>query len=231
MTEDELAFIREIAMKPDDVTTRLIYADWLDEHNDPRGEHIRLECAAARSPDSEEAFALRAMSYQLQQEYRHEWVQALGPGVMWHNFRLGLIDDIVIRSNDLIANNGMSLRYAPVTKLGINLWLEHVRPFAELDSLSYVAHLRLGHSRLSGDGLEILVERLRAPRLVELSLSHCGIGRAKLIRLLNSPLGRQLQWINVEENPVTHDPRYPSQLGRPRGRMNADALREALGPL
>jgi uncharacterized protein (TIGR02996 family) len=42
MNEDA-EFVRAIRDKPDDVTLRLVYADWLDERNDPRGEYIRLK--------------------------------------------------------------------------------------------------------------------------------------------------------------------------------------------
>jgi uncharacterized protein (TIGR02996 family) len=42
VTEDE-AFIIAIRENPRDDTTRLVYADWLDERGDPRGEWIRIE--------------------------------------------------------------------------------------------------------------------------------------------------------------------------------------------
>jgi uncharacterized protein (TIGR02996 family) len=40
MGEDE-AFLRAIRAQPTDDTTRLVYADWLDERGDPRGEYLR----------------------------------------------------------------------------------------------------------------------------------------------------------------------------------------------
>jgi uncharacterized protein (TIGR02996 family) len=42
VTEDE-AFIRAIVDSPGDDTPRLVYADWLDERNDPRGAYLRAE--------------------------------------------------------------------------------------------------------------------------------------------------------------------------------------------
>jgi uncharacterized protein (TIGR02996 family) len=40
---DEEAFLRAIADAPDDNAPRLVYADWLDEHNQPqRAEYARL---------------------------------------------------------------------------------------------------------------------------------------------------------------------------------------------
>jgi uncharacterized protein (TIGR02996 family) len=44
---DELAFLAAIADQPDD-TVRLVYADWLDERNDPRALYVRLEVERRR---------------------------------------------------------------------------------------------------------------------------------------------------------------------------------------
>ena len=42
MTEDEV-FIRAIVDSPGDDTPRLVYADWLDDRDDPRGMYLRAE--------------------------------------------------------------------------------------------------------------------------------------------------------------------------------------------
>jgi uncharacterized protein (TIGR02996 family) len=38
------AFLRAIRGNRDDISNRLVYADWLDEQGDPRGEYLRLTC-------------------------------------------------------------------------------------------------------------------------------------------------------------------------------------------
>jgi uncharacterized protein (TIGR02996 family) len=38
---DEFAFLRAIQADPNDVTTKLVYADWLEDRNDPRGPILR----------------------------------------------------------------------------------------------------------------------------------------------------------------------------------------------
>ena len=38
-------FVAAICAEPDDDLPRLIYADWLDDRGDPRGEFIRLQLA------------------------------------------------------------------------------------------------------------------------------------------------------------------------------------------
>ena len=40
---DEIPFIREILFDVTDETPRMIYADWLSERNDPRGEFLRID--------------------------------------------------------------------------------------------------------------------------------------------------------------------------------------------
>jgi uncharacterized protein (TIGR02996 family) len=40
---EESAFLAAVAATPDDDTARLVYADWLGDRSDPRGEYVRLE--------------------------------------------------------------------------------------------------------------------------------------------------------------------------------------------
>jgi uncharacterized protein (TIGR02996 family) len=42
-TDEDKAFLRAILANPAELTSWLVYADWLDEHDDPRAEFIRLE--------------------------------------------------------------------------------------------------------------------------------------------------------------------------------------------
>ena len=44
------AFLQAIRESPDDDGPRLMYADWLTERGDPRGEFIRLQCELAQLP-------------------------------------------------------------------------------------------------------------------------------------------------------------------------------------
>jgi uncharacterized protein (TIGR02996 family) len=46
----ETAFIDAIRKNPDDDDARAVYADWLEEHGDARGEYLRLEAQLNRIP-------------------------------------------------------------------------------------------------------------------------------------------------------------------------------------
>ena len=54
MTEDE-ALLRAIVVNPGEDTPRGAYADWLDEHDDPRGLYLRAEFEWARTGKKEKA--------------------------------------------------------------------------------------------------------------------------------------------------------------------------------
>jgi uncharacterized protein (TIGR02996 family) len=54
VSEDE-AFVARLSARPDDETARLVYADWLDERDDPRGAYLRAEAAwIALQPQDEQ---------------------------------------------------------------------------------------------------------------------------------------------------------------------------------
>ena len=47
---DEAGFLRAIRDNPEDELARLVYADWLDERGDIRGEYLRLEHQLSQIP-------------------------------------------------------------------------------------------------------------------------------------------------------------------------------------
>jgi uncharacterized protein (TIGR02996 family) len=54
MDAEELAFVTAIVAAPADDTPRLVFADWLDEHDRPeRAEFVRAQCELAKMPEPE----------------------------------------------------------------------------------------------------------------------------------------------------------------------------------
>jgi len=47
---DDASLLQAILAAPEDAALRLVYADWLEERGDPRGEHLRCQCARAGLP-------------------------------------------------------------------------------------------------------------------------------------------------------------------------------------
>jgi uncharacterized protein (TIGR02996 family) len=66
MTNHERSFLTILRKNPWDDVTRLVYADWLDEHDDPRGEYLRLVCElGSLAGDAEQRQAVIQRLYEL----------------------------------------------------------------------------------------------------------------------------------------------------------------------
>jgi len=71
-TGDE--FLREIERQPAERTLRLVYADWLDEHDDVRGELIRVEEEMRQAPVYSDRFwELKPRRNELRTKVGAEW--------------------------------------------------------------------------------------------------------------------------------------------------------------
>jgi uncharacterized protein (TIGR02996 family) len=59
LEKSEEAFLAAIKANPRDRTTRLVYADWLDDRDDPRGPYLRVYCEwlACRPDEAKELIA------------------------------------------------------------------------------------------------------------------------------------------------------------------------------
>jgi uncharacterized protein (TIGR02996 family) len=74
--QHEDGFIAAIVKTPEDMSLRLIYADWLEERDDPRAEYLRLLCALAEWGGDPHA-RLRALSTNLDPE----WLEQMHRGM------------------------------------------------------------------------------------------------------------------------------------------------------
>src|SRR5207247_7893651 len=76
----EAAFLRSIADAGEDNTARLVFSDWLEEHEETaRAEFIRVQCDLAASGVPEERrHALRLRERALLDAHRRGWCEAFG---------------------------------------------------------------------------------------------------------------------------------------------------------
>jgi uncharacterized protein (TIGR02996 family) len=75
--DEELALLRAIIATPDDPTPRLVYADFLTERGDPRGEYLNLALALARGEKVKSKF--EALEKKLKKEREGALV-----GMIWN---------------------------------------------------------------------------------------------------------------------------------------------------
>jgi uncharacterized protein (TIGR02996 family) len=89
---EALAFLRAIKETPEDDAPRLVFADWLEEQGDPRGEFLRLQCALARLGEADPARApLDGREWELRECHEAEWLGPLYDLAEGWEFRRGLV--------------------------------------------------------------------------------------------------------------------------------------------
>ena len=117
-----LGFLEDIKRHPDDDAPRLIFADWLDEHGDPRGELIRVQCALDRLPAGDaRRDALLRRERDLLLAHAQAWLGPLAlAGGRW-SFRRGLL------CLEMDAGEGGVRRLAAPARSEAYRWVESVR--------------------------------------------------------------------------------------------------------
>jgi uncharacterized protein (TIGR02996 family) len=154
MSEVE-AFLAAIREEPDDEAPRLVFADWLDEQNDPRGELIRVQVELARwVPSLSTRLELQNREQELLRQHRRTWLRSLAglPGTIC-SFDRGLID--------FTTTGAMPIRWNP--------WIQT---------------LRLRYSPAEGVPLSTYLTRSRLKRLARLDLTGCELSISTIASLV-----------------------------------------------
>ena len=200
------ALLRQVIEHPDWDGPRLIYADWLGERYDPRGEFIRLQCAFAQLPAGDERRnELQERSDELLKVHQDEWVGPLRSLVSGWRFQRGFIDTIYIDARRFLAHADQVFQLAPVRHMhlldvgrrvaevaaspvlvrlaGLTLFASHVgdsvaRSLAHSAHLTGLTELNLGRNRITDDGAVALAGSPCLSQLTSLDLSENEIGTA-----------------------------------------------------
>jgi uncharacterized protein (TIGR02996 family) len=196
------AFLQAIVANPDDDMPRLVYADWLEERGDPRGEFIRLQWTVAQLPAGPERRELEARARYLLGRHEREWlgpIRAMGiRGEATELFRGGLVESVTISTPDLLKHADELFRLAPIRHLRLFKTGRHVLTLAALPYLAGVSTLDLANAHKFDDnnhldtaGVQALASSPYLTRLTTLDLRWNRIGDEGVGALASSPyLGR-----------------------------------------
>jgi uncharacterized protein (TIGR02996 family) len=204
MKPEEAAFLARVCADPDGDGPRLIYADWLDERGDPRGEFIRVQTALARLPaDDPRRPALLDREAVLLGRYADAWADPLRGLVGGPEFRRGFVEAVNVEARTFLRRAADLFRLAPVRHVrfldvgnslgrlmdcphlarlsGLTIFAQHLdekltRALVESPHLDGVRELRIGRNRVGDRGAERLAWSPRFRQLVELDLGDNAIG-------------------------------------------------------
>jgi uncharacterized protein (TIGR02996 family) len=231
MAPDEALFLDRVCADPDDDAPRLIYADWLDERGDPRGEFIRIQIALARMPAGDPVAApLRDREAVLLARHHARWSARLKGVAGWTEFGRGFVETVNIEARTFLHRAADLFRLAPVrhvrlldvgSTLGrltdcpflarlaaLTIYAQHIdekltRALSECPHLDNLRALNVGRNRVGDRGAERLAWSPRFRRLTALDLSDNAIGDTGLGAVAESNNLSGLESLELRRNEVT----------------------------
>jgi len=182
VTGEEL--LRAVLAQPEDTARRLVYADYLQHHDDPQGELIALHCRLASLPaDDALRGELAERAKVLIDLHGGTWASRLGEGVTHVQYQLGLAyaAQVIARTKALDV-----LDRAPIRDLGFAPDRNASSRHDDVD----VADATEVAKHIAGD-----------PRLAEIEILATGVawGADALTLLLGSPHLRHLRALRIPD--------------------------------
>src|SRR4051812_27172040 len=198
-------FLELILDRPDDDAPRLVYADWLDERGDPRGEFIRLQLALGRLGEDDPCRpGLAEREALLAARHRPEWDRPLAGLADGWEYRRGFAEIVRGAAARVLERAGQLFRTAPVRELELHdvsgrlaelaraPWLGRLKgltvyasrnpavasALAASPGLAGITALRLGRNNIDDAGAAALAASPALARLRELDLRDNRLGPA-----------------------------------------------------
>jgi uncharacterized protein (TIGR02996 family) len=247
---------QRIRAYPDDDTPRLIYADWLDERGDPRGEFIRVQIALARlsgrnpfsylpgtmvsaatslwsSPAGEASpryAELRRREFLLLSRHREEWLAPFRGWTSGEEFRRGFVESVKITARAFLAHAPRLFALTPLRHVQI-LDLDHgADSLAACPFLDRLEALTI-HAQYCGPSLAAALAR--SPylhHLRQLRLSRNRLGDEGLVHLCRRSWP-SLEELDLSDNGLTGAAALHLQKSQAFPRLRCLQLRDNdLGP-
>jgi uncharacterized protein (TIGR02996 family) len=206
MTDGEALFATILA-EPDEDTPRLVYADWLDENNQPaRAEFVRVQVALASSP----TLALVSREKTLLALHEEEWLAPLKAsgqpleGGAGAQFRRGFVEVVWMSARGFIDKAAGLFAQAPVRELRVTLATpDDFRRLMNTPRLTRLRGLDLSDRRLGDVAVAELLRSQFSTSLRELRLRGCAI-TDRGARMLAAPgFDWPLGELDVSHNPIS----------------------------
>jgi uncharacterized protein (TIGR02996 family) len=137
--------VRHILDNPDDVAARLVYADWLDEHDNPRGEFIRVQCRLAELEERHpERRALEAREKELWATHGKAWRKEAPAWPHSVRFRCGFAEEVQCTAKAFLKQGAGLFRRAPIISLTLTVVEDSLAALAACPLLAHLRALDLG---------------------------------------------------------------------------------------
>jgi len=240
------AFRYAICQCPEDLTPRLIYADWLDERDDAishaHAEFIRLQVESIdiceNSPSGQR---LRLRQRDLLKAHGDDWIRRTANcegsssndrGCLsvihgWH-FNRGFIEAITIEAEEFLRHGEELVRRFPLTQIRFRLQRSDRNTITKLSESEYLQNLtaiefepvRYGESGLGNLGLRTILQSSHLHQIRRLHLDRQNLTNHAIRLLIEWPGLLNLQRLDLSRNQQHND----TQDG-----MDGDGIAQLLG--
>ncbi|MCA9176055.1 MAG: TIGR02996 domain-containing protein [Planctomycetales bacterium] len=177
-------FLKAILADPDDDMPRLVYADWLHDQGDPRGEFIQLQCELAEIHrnfyavdqeliDRHDDLVERQQDMLL--EHGDRWRAALAPLVQDCQFQRGLLQLVRLSGAQLRDYGDRIMAAAPICLMFVTAARGCLREALRHQRLSQLTGLAIDGSSLLDEDVSAIVELLQRGRINRLVLTWCSL--------------------------------------------------------
>jgi uncharacterized protein (TIGR02996 family) len=210
------SFLRAIFENPNDDFLRLVYADWLEERGDPRGEFIRVQCElttrlradiAQMEKDYEQRKTLRGRAEQLFNAYGQEWNRPMrDSGCHKWEYRRGFVEAVELSGDAFLKSAAMLFRTEPIQCLCLTGSIPDVVGFTRIEQLTRPTELVLHGAGIGNAGAQTLVASPHLWNITSLDLSHNNIGDAGAQALASSPNLAALTLLSLASDPYYYYP-------------------------
>ena len=198
-----LAFLQAIKEQPADDLPRLVLADWLEEHGDPRGELVRQQVMLAHViPGSGAGQARRMREQELRRLHERDWLGRLAALVDGWTCQRGLVQLSLPAATFLGAEFAQLARTEPVA------WVDGVRltfPTAAVGTavaasplLAGLNLLNLGGQSVEFDAVRILAASEHVKNLTALELYATALGAEGARALADSAQLGKLRHLDLD---------------------------------
>jgi uncharacterized protein (TIGR02996 family) len=222
---DHNAFLQAILTDPEADTPRLVYADWLEEQGDPRGEFIRLQCELARlAEEFQEPPELVQREKELLALHGATWRQPLRKilGRAELPFSRGFVERLSLPAEKFINAAEQVLTSTPLRSIRLREFSQDFQEVRQAQALHKVPFLSLKGSNAGSLRSRRLLGHVVSPRLQGLDLGNNGMIGTAVIMLWNELELPQLQHVNL---------RYTSMSNRTLASFLSSALPQQLKSL
>jgi uncharacterized protein (TIGR02996 family) len=184
-------FLHDIKLHPEDDARRLVFADWLMEQGDPRGELLHMQVERSRlSPRDPKCLAYEDRERALMEQHADEWFGPLVKEALWKSER-GLLHLDVAASVFFIPAWQAWLAsdaFAWAERLRVHgLSREQARTLAGCAYLEHLTTLDLWESGVRNEQVRTLAPSPHLRNLHTLILSRLRLGPSSAVALAKAP--------------------------------------------